>query len=144
LRAAQAAPEGEAAYKALRRGGAEGGRDNAAPLPSRAPRTGQRTHSMYGLTIVSGERGDIRQSPYGLLVYDDDGKREVNFPADHDGRDVMIDQFRQAIVTDSPPPHDGRWGLASLEVQLAILESGRTRREVELVHQVAARSPRQL
>lgn len=143
LRRAQASPAGEAAYKASRRAGADAPQDpSAVTAPSRGERTGQRFHSMYGLTVVSGEHGDIRQLPTGLLVYDDRGKRTIDFPADRDGRDVMIDHFHHAIVTDEAPPHDGRWGLASLEVQLAILESGRTRREVELRHQVAARSPK--
>ncbi len=145
LREAQASTAGESAYKALRRGGADGGPESSAALPNRAPgtpRTSERFHSMYGLTVVSGEGGDIRQSPTGLLVYDADGRRAVDFPADHDGRDTMIDQFHHAIVTNTPPPHDGRWGLASLEVQLAILEAGRSHQEVPLAHQVAARSPK--
>ena len=41
-----------------------------------------------------------------------------------------------AIVNGKPLAHDGRWGLASLEVQLAILESGRTHQDVQLKHQV--------
>jgi len=100
----------------------------------------ERYHSFYGLTLVSCEHGDIRQSPTGLLIYDDEGGREIEIPRTMDGRDVMIHQFYDAVAGDKPPPHDGRWGLATLEVQLAILESGRSRREVQLAHQVPARS----
>ncbi len=35
-----------------------------------------------------------------------------------------------------PLHHDGRWGLATLECCLAILESGREHREIELKHQI--------
>jgi phthalate 4,5-cis-dihydrodiol dehydrogenase len=42
-----------------------------------------------------------------------------------------------AIRTGRPPLHDGRWGKATLEVALAILQSSREGREIELQHQVA-------
>lgn len=140
LRRAQSSEAGEAAYKATRRAGADGGRETGTPVV-RGEQGSERFHSFYGLTVVSGERGDIRQSPTGLLVYDAEGRREIEIPRKMDGRDVMIHHFYDAIVKDQRPPHDGRWGLASLEVQLAILESGRSRQEVQLLHQVAARSP---
>jgi phthalate 4,5-cis-dihydrodiol dehydrogenase len=34
--------------------------------------------------------------------------------------------------------HDGRWGEATLEVCLAILQSAAERREIQMAHQVAA------
>jgi phthalate 4,5-cis-dihydrodiol dehydrogenase len=34
--------------------------------------------------------------------------------------------------------HDGRWGRATVEVALAIQQSARERREINLDHQVAA------
>jgi phthalate 4,5-cis-dihydrodiol dehydrogenase len=34
---------------------------------------------------------------------------------------------------------DGRWGKATLEVALAILQSSREKREIELKHQLAAK-----
>lgn len=135
LRRAQASDAGEDAYKAQRRSGADGGREAA---PTAEPRE-RSSHSFYGLTVVSGEHGDIRQSPTGVLVYDDQGKREVEIPLDMDGRDVMIHHFYDAVINEKPLAHDGRWGLASLEVQLAILESGRTHQEIQLKHQVPAK-----
>jgi len=50
----------------------------------------------------------------------------------------VLDDMRAAIATGRPPVHDGRWGKATLEVALAIQQSARERREVELVHQVGA------
>ena len=35
-----------------------------------------------------------------------------------------------------PVYHDGRWGMATLEVVLAMLESSREQREIHLTHQV--------
>src|SRR4051794_3955931 len=36
----------------------------------------------FGLTLVSCERGDIRQWPDGLLIYSDKGREEIALPAD--------------------------------------------------------------
>ena len=103
-----------------------GGRPRgSAGAPKRYP-------PFYGLTLVSCERGDIRQSPDGLIIYDEQERREVTFDADRTGRDVMVDEMYRAIASGEPPLHDGRWGLATLEVCLAVLESGRERREVLL------------
>lgn len=124
----EAGPAGEAALKRQRRSGA--GRARSADT--------ERWHAFYGLTIVSCERGDIRQSPAGLLVYGDEEVREVPLPGGMDGRDVMVNDLYEAIIADRPPLHSGRWGKATLEVQLAVLESSRQRREVILQHQVAA------
>ena len=124
-----AGDEGEADLKRRRRSG-ELRRGSGDP---------ERYHSFYGLTIVSCERGDIRQSPNGLIVYDEQERREVTFEADRTGRDVMVDEMYRAIASGEPPLHDGRWGLATLEVCLAVLESGRERQEVFLNHQVPVR-----
>ncbi|WP_240688953.1 Gfo/Idh/MocA family protein [Ammoniphilus sp. YIM 78166] len=90
----------------------------------------------FGFTLVSCERGDIRQSPNGLLVYAEDRRYEIALP-EETGRDVMISELYQAIHQDIPPVHDGRWGLANLEVCLAVLESSETKKEIYLSHQVA-------
>ena len=121
---AEAGEAGEADLKRRRRSG-ELRRSSGDP---------KRYHSFYGLTIVSCERGDIRQSPDGLIIYDEQERREVTFDADRTGRDVMVDEMYRAIASGEPPLHDGRWGLATLEVCLAVLESGRERREVLLRH----------
>jgi phthalate 4,5-cis-dihydrodiol dehydrogenase len=50
----------------------------------------------------------------------------------------VLDEFAVAIAGRIAPLHDGRWGKATLEVCLAMLESSRERREVRLEHQCAA------
>jgi phthalate 4,5-cis-dihydrodiol dehydrogenase len=92
----------------------------------------------FGLTIVSCERGDIRQSPRGLYIYSADGRREVLLPTDRSPRDLVLDEFHDAITGARPPVHDGRWGLANLEVCIAAIESSALGREIALKHQVAA------
>ncbi len=123
-------PEEEASYKdsvryAGTRQGAWGGRPP------------QKRHEFYGLTLVSCEQGDIRQSPDGLLLYDGEGRREIPVPVRGSERDAELDCLYEAWRNDRPlPAHDGRWGKATLEVCLAILESTKLRQEVLLKYQV--------
>src|SRR5207253_234403 len=99
----------------------------------------EKHHEFYGLTVVSCERGDMRQSPDGLFVYEDEGRREVPVPVRGSERDAELDCLYEAWRNDRPlPSHDGRWGKATLEVCLAIRESSRLRQEVLLKHQVAS------
>jgi phthalate 4,5-cis-dihydrodiol dehydrogenase len=76
----------------------------------------------------------MRQSPDGIYLFDDDGKREVPIPSG--GVADVVDELYESVVSGRPPLRDGRWEKATLEVCLAVLESGRERREVELQHQV--------
>src|SRR6185295_464482 len=87
----------------------------------------------FGLTLVSCERGDIRQSPDGLLVYSGKGCEEIKLASDKSPRDRVIEEFAAAIA-GKPVTHTGRWGLANLEVCTAAIESSRTGKEIELVH----------
>ena len=54
---------------------------------------------------------------------------------DRDGRDGIIGQVYGAVVNGRLPANDGRWGKATLEVLLAMFQSGRERREIFLAHQ---------
>lgn len=96
---------------------------------------GVRHEPFFGLTLVSLEGGDIRQSPDGLFVYGEEGKREIVLPPGKRGREAEVEELYQAIANNRPVFHDGRWGEATLEVCLAILESARDRREIFLSHQ---------
>jgi phthalate 4,5-cis-dihydrodiol dehydrogenase len=92
----------------------------------------------FGLTLVSCEKGDIRQSPRGLYVYSVDGREEIVLPNDRSPRDLVLDEFHDALTGRRKPVHDGRWGLANLEVCIAAIESSRTGQEITLRHQIAA------
>jgi phthalate 4,5-cis-dihydrodiol dehydrogenase len=91
----------------------------------------------FGLTVVSCERGDIRQSPDGLYVYSERGREEIAVPNDKSPRDLVLDEFAAAIAGRARPVHDGRWGLANLEVCLAAIESSKRGEEIVLKHQVS-------
>ena len=98
--------------------------------------SGERKQPFFGFTLVSCERGDIRQTPDGLFIYDEDEKREIALPAGRRGREAEIEELYNAVVHSRPVFHDGRWGEATLEVCLAILASAKERKEIVLSHQV--------
>lgn len=115
------------------------------PLAKGLPDVSRRPHhAFFGITVASCERGDIRQSPDGLFVYGDDGKREIALPPREriGQRYTMteLDLLYHAWINDGPlAAYDGRWGKATLEVCLAIRRSAAEGREVPLAHQVPYR-----
>jgi phthalate 4,5-cis-dihydrodiol dehydrogenase len=90
----------------------------------------------FGLTLVSCERGAVRQSADGVFIYDEHGRTEVPCPPWHGPLKVELEDFLQAVTEHRPVAHDGKWGKATLEVCLAILQSSREERECSLSHQV--------
>ena len=52
------------------------------------------------------------------------------------GREAEVEELYNAVVHNRPVFHDGRWGAATLEVCLAMLESAEKRKEIFLSHQV--------
>ena len=95
-------------------------------------------HEHFGPLVISCERADLRPTPKGVWVYGDDGRRFEPLPPPAVPRAEVIDELHAAIFQGVHPLHDGRWGLATLEVCLAMRESARSGREVRLSHQVAA------
>jgi len=93
----------------------------------------------FGITIVTCERGDIRITPEGLAVYGIEGRSdlEVERGEGRPGHGDVLDSVWAAIRHGQRDFHDARWGKATLEVILAILQSAREGREIGLVHQVA-------
>jgi phthalate 4,5-cis-dihydrodiol dehydrogenase len=140
-RHAEAAGQREAADRDARRYG-------GSPAPAEAPARPAAAESaappgrhqyFFGLVLVSCQKGDLRQSPDGLYLYGEEGKREIAVPLEQTGNERMAEELYQAIAHDRPPTHDGRWGRATMEVCLALLQSARERREVYLSHQVPTR-----
>jgi phthalate 4,5-cis-dihydrodiol dehydrogenase len=106
---------------------------NAVPSETHA---GLHQHQhFFGLTVVSCQHADLRQSPYGLSMYGPEGKQEIEVEGDPSGFTTMIDEFCDAVVFKTAPLHDGAWGAATVEVCLALLQSARERREIMLTHQ---------
>ena len=122
----------DAKYEMVRAGnpygyGAGGGIDESSP----------RRNPFFGLTIVSCERGVLRQHPDGIYVYGAQGRREIPVEP-HRGRTSELIELQEAVTTNRATLLDARWGMASTEVCLAILQSSHERREILLHHQVNA------
>jgi phthalate 4,5-cis-dihydrodiol dehydrogenase len=98
--------------------------------------TGERKQPFFGFILVSCERGDIRQTADGLRIYGENERREIKLPARTRGREAEVEELYDAVVKGRPVLHGGRWGAATLEVCLAMLESSRERKEIFLSHQV--------
>ena len=91
----------------------------------------------FGLTVVSCEDATLRQSADGLYLYDKDGRREIAVPRKEGGRTAELMEMHEALTAGRKPFHDGRWGLATLEVCFGIFESAATGRDVPMTRQVA-------
>jgi phthalate 4,5-cis-dihydrodiol dehydrogenase len=109
----------------------------AMARPEDDPDRPRRNQPFYGLTITSCERGDIRQYPEGLFLYTDDGRQEVGCETrgstTHAGE---LQEMISALEADRPTFPDARWGMATVEVLMAIMQSSREHREIALQHQV--------
>ncbi len=91
-----------------------------------------------GILVVSCDRGDIRQSQYGLYVYSDNGVEDIPLPEEGWSRRAELEELYNAVVLNQRIRHTGPWGMATLEVSLAVMQSARERREILLSHQVPA------
>jgi phthalate 4,5-cis-dihydrodiol dehydrogenase len=94
----------------------------------------------FGLIVASFERGDIRQSPNGVYVYDDNGRREIPVVGEWHTGALELTELHDALAHGKPITHDGRWGTATLEVGAAIVQSARERQEILLTHQCPLRA----
>jgi phthalate 4,5-cis-dihydrodiol dehydrogenase len=93
-------------------------------------------HNHFGLVIASCERADLRPTPHAVIVYGDEARHVEELPPPAIARAEVVDEFYEAVVGGRPPLHSGEWGLATLEICLAILESAKSGREIRLMHQV--------
>ena len=95
-----------------------------------------RAHRLVRDDVASCERGDVRQSPNGLYVYDDIGParntgiRRSRYRHARDARDVRVPhrKERRSSTTDAGRSPRSKSGMA-------IMQSGRDRREIVLEHQ---------
>jgi len=117
----------------LKSGRNYGGADYAAPP---YPAGGERWHQHFGAVIASCERADLRPLPRGVMIYDDTDAHLDALDPPAVPRSEVIDELYAAIVHNRAPRHSGEWGMATMEVCLAMLQSAREQREVALQHQI--------
>ena len=90
---------------------------------------------MGGPTVISFDHADVSFSRNGLEVFSDDARYEIDLNGPEDGRDGRLNTYYDAIVNGTLLAADGRWGLGTLEVLLAVERSSETRADVLLEHQ---------
>src|SRR5215510_703297 len=112
----------ETAYKNARNyGGAD------FRLPSEAT-----VHQHFGTLLVSCERADLRPVPNGVMIYQNGTARLDAIPSSRVPRAEVIDELYDAVVRGKAPLHDAVWGMATVEVLLAMLQSARDGADVSL------------
>lgn len=99
-----------------------------------------RLHNHFGFVLVSCEHADLRPTPSGVTVYGDERSWIEALPAPRVPRGEVLDELYDAVLLGRPPLHSGAWGMATLEVCVAILRSAAEGREITLEHQVAVRA----
>jgi phthalate 4,5-cis-dihydrodiol dehydrogenase len=97
---------------------------------------GDVSHNHFGLVVASCERADLRPMPRAVIVYGDEARHVEELAAPKIPRAEVVDELYDAAILNRPPLHSGEWGLATLEICLAILASAEGQREIELQHQV--------
>lgn len=104
----------------------------AGAIPHQAP-----YQPFFGVTLVSCELGDIRQTPKGLLVCGRHSREELVLSTDDSPRDLVLMELYGALVHQEKVVHSAQWGAANLEVCEAAIESSLQRKELSLKHQVS-------
>jgi phthalate 4,5-cis-dihydrodiol dehydrogenase len=125
-----ASAEEEAAFKNARNYGGSG---------YQPPVMQDLAHQHFGTIIVSCERADLRPLPNGVAIYEGGTAKLDSLPLPRIPRREVIDELYDAVANGKPPLHDGAWGMATLEICLAMLASSREGQDIALSHQVAPR-----
>jgi phthalate 4,5-cis-dihydrodiol dehydrogenase len=95
----------------------------------------------FGIVIATCERGDLRLSADGLILHGVDGTRElpVRRGLGRPGQGDALDALWAALRDGRSCVHDARWGRATVQVVLAVLQSSASGSEIFLSESAAAR-----
>src|SRR5262249_28427909 len=89
-------------------------------------------HQHFGTLLVSCERADLRPVPDGVIIYRNGTAQLDRVPLPGVPRAEVVDELYDAIMHGKPPLHDAAWGMATVEVLLAMLQSARDAADVSL------------
>jgi len=109
----------------------------AGPATAAVAPRGSGFLSDLGLLVVSCEHGEMRQSPAGIYIYSDEGTTEMPLGETRNAYAPELVELYNALVYGKSLLHGGRWGLATLEVCLAIMQSAREHGDIPMQYQVA-------
>lgn len=97
----------------------------------------------FGPVIALCDRADLKLTPDGIEVFGDTERSFIEAPFGPAPRRTVIDALVGAVRNDEPPAQTGEWGLASLEVCHAILQSAASGQPVALQRQCRTRQQEQ-
>ncbi|MFV3126167.1 Gfo/Idh/MocA family oxidoreductase [Niveispirillum sp. KHB5.9] len=88
----------------------------------------------FGLVLATCLGGDLRLTPDGVTLYGRDGVRAITTDrhAWRPGRGDVLEELYAAVRHGQAPIHDGEFGRATVQVCLAVLQSARERRDIQL------------
>jgi phthalate 4,5-cis-dihydrodiol dehydrogenase len=89
-------------------------------------------HNHFGLVLVSCDQADLRPLADAVMVYGNDMVERLPVDPPVVPRAEVFDEFCDAVAGVRPALHTGEWARATLAVCLAILQSARENREVEV------------
>lgn len=118
-------PEAEAAFKNTR---AYGFADTASLIGANIPQA----YNHFGFVVVSCDRADIRPLPDAIILYGDNTQKRIPLTPPSVPRSEVIDELYEAVFRDTTPLHSGEWGMETLKICLAILQSSRENREIRI------------
>lgn len=104
--------------------------------PATADTAQRQDSNLFGFTLLNGSLADARPAPgANVLLYGRAGRSEFRLDGPS-GTDLIAREFYEGIVNGAPLIHDGNWGLAVLELCLAVRRSAESGGgAVELEHQ---------
>lgn len=111
-------------------------RNYGGPAYADASQAPARQHQTFGLLIASCERADLRPFADGVRIYGDLAQTFEKLEPPRVPRSEVIDELAAAVFDNVEPRHSGEWSLATMEVCLALLDSAREGREIEMRRQV--------
>lgn len=92
-------------------------------------------HNHFGFVLISCDNADIRPMPQGVQVYAHTRRYLEPLPSPVIPRREVLDELIGVIRNNHQPIHTGEWGMATMEVCLAILASAQNGHEIKLSHQ---------
>ena len=95
-----------------------------------------RAHQQFGFLITSCEGADLRPFTDGVRIYGDLENSFEPLAPPLVPRGEVIDELVAAVCDKIEPLHNGEWSMATMEVCLALLQSAREGREIDMRHQV--------
>lgn len=88
-------------------------------------------HEHFGFVLVSCEKADLKVQPTGIQIYGNDSTEFHAIPPPQLPRAAVIDEFSGSILGSRKPLHGGHWGLETIACCTALLESSRSRTDVD-------------